>query len=217
VKRAHDLTTPSQYVDLVSSSPGTYSLRYSGKLADAVLNDRWYEQATAGPAWPLLQSVLTNYCTEWDNLDEIQTRFLDALSWHSDAVSEPDPGAKIIKFWTSMERILRAAPGNIDTRAAVLSSSAPEDFVKHSQRLERAYRRRRNDVVHGNANRSRESWYAEAVSDSEAASQNVLFQYLYDIPRIRAYQGEPDRRKLRAWLKGLDGEAEQYRKRFRGN
>ena len=33
----------------------------------------------------------SNYRNAWDDLDEIQTRFIDALSWHSDAISEQDP------------------------------------------------------------------------------------------------------------------------------
>jgi hypothetical protein len=216
VKQAYDLTTPSEYIELVSSTSGAFSLRSGGKLHDAVLNDQWYEQVTAGPAWPLLQSVLGNYCSAWGDLDEVQTRFLDALSWHSDAISEQDPGAKIIKFWTSIERTMRASPGNIDTRAAVLSSNNAQEFAKHSVRFEEAYRKRRNDVVHGNANRARESWYGEVVAASEEASKNVLFQYLYAIPQIRAQQGATDRRKLRAWLKGLDGFAKLYRGQLYG-
>ncbi len=216
VKQAYDLTAPSEYVELISSSTGSFSLRPGRKLQDAILNDAWYEQVTASPAWPLLQSVLVNYCSAWQDLDEIQTRFIDALSWHSDAISEQDPAAKILKFWTSIERTLRASPGNIDTRAAVLSSSTADEFAEHSQKLEDVYRRRRNDVVHGNASRANESWYAEAVAASEEASKNVLFQYLYAMPRIRTLRGATDRKKLRAWLKGLDVFAERYRKQLRG-
>jgi hypothetical protein len=206
VKRAHDLTTPSQYVELVSYSSGTFSLQYGGKLPDAVLNDCW---------WPLLQAVLVKYCKAWDNLDEIQTRLMDALSWHSDAISEQDSGAKIIKFWTAIERILSTSHGHIESRAAVLSSATFEEFVERSKGLSVAYRGR-NDVIHGNANRSEESRYVEAVAASEEASKNALFQYLFAIPQIRAHQGSTDRKKLRAWLKTLDGVAEQYRRQLRG-
>jgi hypothetical protein len=215
VKQAYDLTTASEYVELVSSPTGAFSLRTGGKMRDAVLNDQWYQQVTEGPAWEHLRAVLLNYHMAWDSLDEIQTRFLDALSWHSDAISEQDPGAKIIKFWTSIERILRASPGNIDTRAAVLSSSTAKEFEKHSRRFEQAYRKRRNDVVHGNANRASESWYSDAVGASEEASKNVLYQYLYAIHQIRALGGTTDRKKLRAWLKALDGAAEKFCKQFR--
>ena len=195
VKQAYDFTAPSKYVELVSSPAGSFSLRSGSTSQDAILNDHWYEQVTAAPAWPLLEAVLADYCNAWDDLDDIQTRFLDALSWHSDAISEQDPGAKILKFWTSIERTLRASPGDIDTRAATLSSNTIEEFAKHSERLEEAYRKRRNEVVHGNANRTSESWYAEAVTASEEASTSVLFQYLYAIPQIRAHHGPTDRKE----------------------
>jgi len=110
-----------------------------------------------------------NYWNRWGDLDEIELRFLDALAWHSDAISEHDPGARIIKFWTSIERTLRTSPGDVDTRAALLASGAPAEFADYSHRYEHAYRRRRNDVVHGNTNRVDESWYQEAVHVSEDA------------------------------------------------
>jgi len=216
VKQAYDLTPPSDYAELVSVRPGSLRLRFGWRGQDAVTNDHWYDQLKAGPAWPLLHSALLNYWNKWGELDEIDLRFLDALAWHSDAISEQDPGARIIKFWTSIERTLRTSPGDIETRAAVLASDTPNDFASHSRRFEHAYRRRRNDVVHGNANRVDESWYKEAVHVSEEASKNVLFQYLYTIPHIRLLPGTTDRKKIRNWLKELDNIADSFRKQCAG-
>jgi hypothetical protein len=120
VKQGHDLTTLSKYAELTSSSPGFFSLRFGGHGHDAILNDQWYQQAIQTPAWPLLQSMLLNYWRTWDELNEIQMRFFDGLAWHSDAISEPDPGARIVKFWTAIERVLSATQGgSIATRVAV--------------------------------------------------------------------------------------------------
>jgi hypothetical protein len=216
VKQAYDLTPPSDFAELVSVAPGSLRLRFGWKGQDAVTNDQWYDQLKAGPAWPLLQSVLLNDWNRWGELDEIELRFLDALAWHSDAISEHDPGARIIKFWTSIERTLRTSRGDIDTRAALLASDTPAEFADYSHRFEHAYRRRRNDVVHGNANRVDESWYQEAVHVSEEASKNVLYQYLYAIPHIRSLSGATDRKKIRSWLKELDSIAEAFRKQHAG-
>ncbi len=212
VKQAYDLTIPSDYSELISSSPGSFSLRFGGKLQDAITNDRWYEQMTASPAWPFLESVLSNYWNTWRGLDEIQTRFLDGLSWHSDAISEQDRGARIVKFWTSIERLLSISPGsNISARAAVLASDGPEDFGRQAKELELLYQRR-SAIVHGGASRASESWYAEASHASEGASRIVLFQYLYDIPQIHALRQPTDRKKLGLWLRELDSTARQYRR-----
>ena len=216
VKQAYDLTPPSDFAELVSASPGEFRLSFGWKGQDAITNDQWYDQLKAGPAWPLLESALLNYWQKWGELDEIDLRFLDALSWHSDAISEPDPGGRIIKLWTSIERTLRTSPGDIDTRAAVLASNTAHDFANHSRRFKYAYRRRRNDIVHGNANRLNESWYQEAVHVSEEASKEVLFQYLFAIPRIRSLPGATARKRIRAWLKQLDDIAETFRQQLGG-
>lgn len=156
--------------------------------------------------------MLLNYWDRWGELAEIDLRFLDALAWHSDGISEPDPGARIIKFWTSIERTLRTSPGDIDTRAAVLASNTPADFANYSRSFQHAYRRSRNDVVHGNASRLNEAWYQEAVHISEEASKSVLFQYLFAIRHIRSLPGATERKKIRQWLKELDDDAENLSK-----
>lgn len=215
VKQAYDVTLPQYYAELVSSSPGSFSLRLGGKLQDAVLNDSWYEQVKAAPAWTLLHSILLNYWNAMGNVDEIQTRFMDALAWHSDAISEPDLGARIVKFWTAIERVLTTSRGNnISARVAVLSSKTSQEFDKNSKELSAAYQRR-SDVVHGSANRSNEAWYSEAATVSEAASQTTLFQYLYAIPQIHRVRGSANRQKLQIWLKGLDNLAGRFRAQIR--
>jgi hypothetical protein len=211
VKLAYDLTGPSSHAELVSSTSGVFALRMGGKGRDAITNDQWYQQVVAGPALPLLQSVLSNYWVAWRGLDEIQTRFIDALSWHSDAISEPDPGAKIVKFWTSIERLLSTSPGaNIAARAAALLSNGAAEFEERSKEFEGLYQRR-SAVVHGGANRASESWYEESAKGSEAASKNTLFQYLFEMFSIRAFREQKDRSKLAAWLKRLDDTAKHFR------
>jgi hypothetical protein len=93
-----------------------------------------------------------------------------------------------------------------------LSSNTAEEFVGHSKRLHEAYEKRRNDVVHGNANRTEEDWYPDAVRVSEEASRTVLFQYLYSIRQIRMLPAPTDRKRIRVWLTRLDEIAKQFRR-----
>ncbi len=102
----------------------------------------------------------------------------------------------------------------ISVRAAVLSSNTCEEFQKRSQDLSLVYQKR-NDVVHGSANRGNESWYMEAAAASEAVSKTTLFQYLYAIPNILVRRGPNHRNKLQGWLTDLDNVAQRYRKDFR--
>jgi hypothetical protein len=210
VKQAYDVQTPSDYIDL-SSSSGIFFFVIAGHGHDAVLNDDWYQQAISQPAWPIITRLLGNYCAMWGDLDELQARFLDGISWHSDAISEPDSGARIVKFWIAIERILGSSrEANLCSRAAVLLSDKPEEFHKRAQNLSTAYQRR-SAVVHGSANRATESWYETAMRISEETSQIVLFQYLFAIAGISKHPAPTPRKKLAAWLKHLDQVASAYR------
>lgn len=211
VKQAYDVTVPSRYAELVSLAGDSFSFRLGGKMHNAVTNDNWYQQVVTGPAWPLFEMLLSNYWRAWRELDEIQNRFLDALSWHSDAISERDIGAKIIKFWISIERLLSVSPGsNITARAAALSSNNAEEFQNQAKKLELLYQRR-SAVVHGAANRASETWYLESASLSEEASKAALHGYLYSIQMIQNFPGKTARKQLAAWLASLDILVKQFR------
>jgi hypothetical protein len=212
VRHGHDFNLPADYVELAASGPQEFLVTIGGNTQDAVLNDNWYEQALAHPSWPLLHAVLTAYREHGGVLDEIQSRFLDALSWHSDAISETDLGARIMKFWIAIERLLSLSRGsNVAARCAVLFSTNSEEFATRCQSLSIAYQRR-SDVVHGDADRSSESWYVEAAAEAEEASTRAVFKYLDAITHIRQSGASSDHKKIRLWLNALDGLASTYRK-----
>jgi hypothetical protein len=202
VKQGYDSRIPEAHAELVSKASGEFSIHLGGNMQDAVVNDDWYSQVTSAPFWPFIQPVLFNWWKTWDHSEEIEVRFLDALAWHSDAISEQDAGAKIVKFWTAIERILSAVRGNISARAAVLCAE-PGEFVAKEAEFSGLYQKR-SDVVHGGSNRTDEAWYAEAARASEEAARGVLFQYLYYIPTIRRSRMSSPRKKLQSWLRGLD-------------
>jgi hypothetical protein len=204
VKQAYDAIAPFSSAELVSTSGTNFSLRFGGQGHDAVLNDRWYEQVTRGPAWPLLEAALSNYWATWADLGEIEMRFIDALAWHSDAISERDLGARIVKFWTAIERVLSVSGGSkIVPRAAVLWSEKPDEFDQRLKAANSLYGKR-SCVIHGEANRSNESWYSKCAADCEDLSKVVLFEYLYSMRYIRSVPEPTDRKKLEAWLKRVD-------------
>ena len=209
VKQGYDSRIPEAHAELVSKASGEFSILLGGKMQDAVVNDDWYAQVTSAPFWPFVQSVLFNWWNNWDETDEIEVRFLDALAWHSDAISEQDAGAKIVKFWTAIERILSAVRGSIAPRAAVLCAE-PGAFLAMERQFSGLYQKR-SDVVHGGSNRSDEAWYAEASHASEEAAKGVLFRYLYYMPTIRSNRMPTTKKKLQSWINGLDNLAERER------
>ncbi len=215
VKQAYDLTIPHRHAELVSSASGQFSITAGGKMHDAVLNDNWYDQVSHMPLWQLMQSVVLHWWNTWADLNEIETRFLDALAWHSDAISEPDLGARIVKFWTAIERVLSWPPGsNIGARAAVLCSETRQEFARKAHTFSNLYQKR-SDVIHGSANRTNEAWYVQAALESEQTSKDVLFQYVYNVNGIQRMDMLNDRKKLENWLKGLDHLAKHYRQQLK--
>jgi hypothetical protein len=209
VKQGYDSRVPEAHAELVSKASGEFSILLGGKMQDAVVNDDWYAQVISAPFWPLIQSVLFSWWNNWDHAEEIEVRFLDALAWHSDAISEHEAGAKIVKFWTAIERILSAVHGSIAPRAAVLCAE-PGAFLAKEQQFSGLYQKR-SDVVHGGSNRSDEAWYAEAARASEEAARGVLFQYLYYMPTIRRSRMATTKKKLQSWINGLDNLAKRER------
>src|ERR1035437_10140144 len=211
VKMAHEIALPQRPWELTSTQGKGFAIRSSGGSHDAIVNDEWYEQVTAFPEWPLFQGALSEYWSQWGDLNDLLARFIDALSWHSDAISERDLSARIIKFWTAVERLLSvAAKGNLAARLAVLSADTVEGFESCVRKLSILYQRR-SEIVHGSAHRSRESWYRHAAAGAEEASKTALIQFLRAVPGIRCRYRASDRKSLEGWLAWLDDVARAYR------
>lgn len=109
------------------------------------MNDEWYEQVTAFPEWPLFEGALFEYWSHWRSLNELLARFIDTLSWHSDVISERDLSARIIKFWTAIERLLTES--NLPARLAVLSADTVEGFDAGVKKFSALYSRR-SAIIH---------------------------------------------------------------------
>jgi len=211
VKQAYDFSVPQRHVNLISTVDGVFDISSGGTMHDAVVNDAWYEQVTSFPEWQLFEQLLFRW-HQWGYLDELENRFFDALSWHADGVSDPDPGARIVKFWTGIERLLSVSAGsNLASRLAVLSVEPPADFARKSQEFSKLYQRR-SEIIHGGAHRAKESWYREAALGTEEASKIALFQFLRAIPQIRCCYGSGGRKGLHAWLTWLDKIAKHHRR-----
>jgi Apea-like HEPN len=79
---------------------------------DNVVGDNWLLALTQNEQFELASKALT-FVANRSNAP-LCTRFIDALAWYGDAVSERQSGAKIVKFVTAIERI--AGTGKDDPR-----------------------------------------------------------------------------------------------------
>lgn len=179
IHQAYDTATPHD-VSHLRKIGDDFDFSVGGaKMHDAVLNDDWFGQITADPTWKIAESLIQAYWDGWEQApSELRQRFLDAMSWHSDAVSESDVTAQIVKYWTAIERVATLRrDDNVKKNAAILLSDTAEEFAAASEKTLRLYRCR-NSIVHGSARRGDEE-LIQCARESEDVSQRTIFSYLW--------------------------------------
>jgi hypothetical protein len=202
VKQGYDLSIPGTSSTLVSSEPGAFSLTHSRRLRDAIVIDDWYSQLSGVQQWRTAEGIVSASWQNWDNVGEPFQRFLDSLSWHGDAIAEPDAQARILKFWTAIERVVSLKNGDpVTRRAAVMSVADLADFAKRFQQCQKLYSIRSN-ILHGT-----QPYHAagsvEAAFQAERLSQLVLLGYLRML-NVLEKKAAVTRDGLHTALHGLD-------------
>lgn len=106
----------------------------------------WYLQAAS--------SALSNYLDPVRCDSEIKQRFLDALAWYGQAVSEQMPSAQIIRYVAAWERLTitkrqeKDLKKTVTRRTALLSVDESQDFKKYLINAQEVYDYR-SDLMHG--------------------------------------------------------------------
>ncbi len=177
VKQGYDLSIPDTISTLVSSEPNSLSLTHGWRLRDAITPDDWYLQLSEVKQWRTAERIISATWENWDDVGEPYQRFLDALSWHGDAIVEPDAQARIVKFWTAIERVVSLKNGDpVTRRAAVMSVADVGDFDGRFQQCQKLYANR-SDIIHGTeAYRAGRS--PEVAFQTGQLSQWVITNYL---------------------------------------
>jgi Apea-like HEPN len=185
IHHAYNSALPERPVGLQCDVNGIYHIRFIGqKLEDAFINDNWYAQATKPPIWQLGSAYIQAY---WDNWDEspndTQQRFIDGMMWHADAVSESDTTAKLVKYWSGMERVVALRRGDdVTRRVAVLLSDAPQEYQEIFKKVQRLYSKR-SDVIHGTISKGDPAMLSLAL-ETELISRDVIIRYLFHMGKL---------------------------------
>jgi hypothetical protein len=185
VRQGHDHNLPKETATLVLRQPEGFDLSWSRKMFDAVINDAWHLQISQIPFWKSAELVIEEYARNWEDMAEPYERFFDGLTWHGEAVSDPEPQSRLIKFWMAIERIVSLrANDDITCKAALLASKTSSDFAQQSKKVQQLYSRR-SSVIHGSARRSRDESVLHAA-DTEELSRQVISAYLSMLMKLRA-------------------------------
>lgn len=133
------------------------AIGYNGNIP----GDKWYEAIIEkGGYFFNLAALALTYCNNFDNIPPLSIRFIDALSWYGDGISERVPAAQVIKLVSSIERMTGTGKENEDgnkrgvtdivtKRSAILYHHATEEsFESCLEEIKKIYDCRSN-LVHG--------------------------------------------------------------------
>lgn len=109
----------------------------------------------------------------------LSTRFLDAAAWYGEAVRDPGPSARLIKYVTALERLLitkkvRGISRVLGERAAALA--IPYDFKQVADDIEEIYGYR-SALLHGSRSPFDRNW-GSLLRKCESLTRLVILRFL---------------------------------------
>lgn len=125
-------------------------------------------------------------CTDFDTPPHLCTRFIDALHWYGDAISERSPAAKILKFVTAIERICstgkehdangveRGITNIVTVRASIFYAQAGQKMFEEAKKEINSIYKCRSELVHGSVSPFSESVYSLVAKTNEVAQLVLL-------------------------------------------
>jgi hypothetical protein len=177
IRQGYDYAMPRSTSDLVSTEDGDFLPSWRGRMQDAILRDNWYEMISRWELWKTAESIFVTYADAWEPPPELHRRFLDALRWHGEGISDAHADSRFAKYWISIERLVSLkANDEVTRKAALLSCSGPEHFSARFKKCQRLYGKR-SALVHGRTDMDAEESEGLAA-ETENLSQIVLFSYL---------------------------------------
>lgn len=163
--------------NLASSDLVTFRFSFSAQSPNAIVADDWFRYFSRAPEWKVANALLLAYWHSWGRASEPVVRFGEALAWHGDAISERDANARVVKFWTAIERVVTLKEGDpVVARAATISIVEDAEDAKWLSYCQKSYGQRSN-IVHG-AKRYDALQSGRIAARAESLSRNVLLGYL---------------------------------------
>jgi hypothetical protein len=201
VRQGYSFGGPEHMAELVRNSE-EFSILHGSRLQDAVVADDWYSHFSQHEAWKITEKIIETSLNNWDELPELQQRFLDALTWHGEAISEPIARSRLVKFWAAIERVVSTrSSDNVTKKAALLHARIPEEFDAKFTICQRLYSIR-SSIVHGGKAHSFETIETDAIK-TEQVSRDVIIALSYILQHL-SNQGQLTRAGLENEFKQLE-------------
>jgi len=166
------------------SDKNGFHLTQSWSSGNAVVKDNWLDDVINFLPWVFGAEMIIRRLRAWERLPDPEQRFLDALAWHGEGISELNPAARILKLWAAIERTVSLKiRDKIEARAAILSAEAT-DFFQQFKRCQRLYSLR-SEIVHGTYQGDEEKLRSSSI-ETEKVSQAVITSYAFIAGQLKA-------------------------------
>jgi hypothetical protein len=162
----------------IATTHGGYGHVQGESVVDAIFNTNGFFIAAA--CWAL------NQCAGFSSGPSLCHRFMDAVAWHGDAVSEARLAARVIKLVTAIEmlvgtgeergadgKVIRGVTEIVTERAAILYSDRDISLDEARRTLKRIYTWR-SDLTHGSKSPNDENLPAVAIEAQEVTRLVLL-------------------------------------------
>lgn len=174
-RRANSPNAPYETSELITDQNGRVhaTLRQGGRGAAA--GNGWYAALIkdADPLWSLFERAI-DALRAGEKSDELNQRLLDAINWFGQAVVEPNPAAKVVKYTAALERLTmtRHLKSGIEAliikRVSLLNNERIDKTLHQIEKDLGNLYQRRSDLMHGSM-----SPYSPAVTDVLQAAWDV--------------------------------------------
>jgi hypothetical protein len=213
IRIGDDDSQPLESAKLTREETGNLTISLSRISRGKPIGDKWIDFLqedcieylnVLNPAIELLIS--------FEKISPLWERFLDALSWYGDAVTESSEAAKIIKFVSAIERITGTGKENNSgrgvtditiSRASILHSRISNEKLSDSiQRVEHIYDQRSN-LVHGSLSPLDEACTIDAI-EAEDITRFILLAGLNFFDSLGLADKSLGQRKLKSCYEDLE-------------
>jgi hypothetical protein len=156
LRQGHSLGPPAKTANLTAEMDGKFNFSYGWSTQDVPTGKDWMNVLNSPHDSYLRAAASALYsCVVPQNSSHLVERFLDAMAWYGQAVSEPLTSVRIVKYVAALERLTITKKledkltATVIRRTALLSCDrTAEDYQKAEKDAERVYDCR-SGLMHG--------------------------------------------------------------------
>jgi hypothetical protein len=218
LRQGHSRGVPPKLANLTREGDGRFNFSLQWSRSDTSAVENWYQGIIDQSEFYFTAAASAlDSCLDPQRRTHLKQRFLDAMSWYGQAVSDPLPSVQIIKYVAALERLTmtkkldRDLTQTVTRRIAILSYYAdPSDFKKALADAETVYDCR-SALMHGSKSPFDKDLQALAPLAEEIA-RKALFSSLeifvalhHEVKGAKPSDLEKKYQNLEAWAKQTFG------------